>query len=163
MGVDAEHGRLVTMKIAADDYHLMKQFFAAISQHIPAHRDLPAELDPMVHLERMEATSKSKARAGLGMAIGDLMEELAHLPLEQVRAIDASLVAAGSISLTTVRARFSGAVRAIMARGSVRSEREYYALRNAVEGMADEQQGEAWRLLGDFEARIAAKRSKAEG
>ena len=89
------------------------------------------------------------------MAIGDLIELMQDYPREQVEGIDRDLAASGLPTLSEVRILFSSTIAAIMKRGRIRSEVEYYALRNAVESMAEDESAEAWRLLGDFETTAA--------
>jgi hypothetical protein len=103
-------------------------------------------------LAAAEAKSLVEARRVLGLGIGDLIELTEGSP-ERTSAIDAALRDAGIMTLSEVRAKFGRAIRAIMKRGALRNEAEYYSLRNAVEAMPEPDQIEAWRLLGEFETR----------
>lgn len=159
MGVDAEHGALV-VRIAAEDYESLKAFFAGVSNIVlPRLDSLPAEKHPLAVLERFESGSMARAREGLAHAIGDIVEVTEAFSAGQVAEIDAALAAAGLLTLSAVRVRFGRAVRAIMKRGRVRSEREYYALRNVVDAMAEPEQAEAWGLLAAYEERIVEARA----
>ena len=79
------------------------------------------------------------------------------MSLENVRAVDAALIEAGLPSLTEVRLQFWKRIKSMMERGKVRSEKEYYALRNVVEGMQDAGRQKAWDMLGAFELAVGEK------
>jgi len=148
------------MRIAAEDYEALKAFFAWASEHllkIPV--SLPPDQHPVSVLAGFEARSMAAARNGLALAIGDIVEDCESLPAERVKAIDAALGAEGVVTLSEVRARFGRAIRAIMKRGKVRNESEYYALRNAVDAMAKPERADAGRLLAAFETRSAERRA----
>ena len=70
------------------------------------------------------------------MAIGDVIESTQDFRPEQVAEIDRALRAQGLPTLSEVKARFSSVIAGIVRRGTIRNEREYYAVRNAVEPCA---------------------------
>jgi hypothetical protein len=146
------------VRVSAEDYEPLKAFFAVMSDLLFSHADaLPPEQRPRAALEATEARSMANARQGLGAAIGDIVEASDDFSPAQLAEIDARLAAVGLLTLSNVRARFGRVVRAIMKRGAVRDERDYYALRSAAEIMSGADKAEAWRLLGDFELRIREK------
>jgi len=138
------------MRVTAEDYGPLKAFLAWMAKHVLR---VPESLSPEAVLAGFESRSMSTARKGLGMAVGDIVEMTDRFSAEEVGALDAALAAEGLPTLSEVRARFARTIRAIMKRGNVRSEREFYALRNVVEAMAEPERAEAWRLLGEFESR----------
>ena len=91
------------------------------------------------------------------MAIGDIIEMSEAYSASQVAAIDAALEAEGIISLSAVRARFWSRIRRVLERGTIRSERDYYAVRNVVEALPEEEQERAWRMLAAYENRVVRK------
>jgi len=142
------------MRIATDDYEPLKAFFAWASAHIlPGAELLPLERRPLANLEALERKSAAKARLGLGMAVGDIVEVTEGLSEQQLREIDAALAAEGLLTLSIVRARFLCKTRQIMERGLVKDEAEYHALRNVVDDLPDEDRKQGRRLLAAFEAR----------
>ena len=146
------------MRINSDDYEPLRAFFAWGAEHllgIPA--SLPSDQHPVAVLAALEAKSPARARDGLAMAIGDVIENCEGLSPDRVAAVDAILKAKGIMTLTTVRARFWTRVRQILRRGAVRGERDYYALRNVVEGLPEDEQSQAWQILAAFEASMADK------
>lgn len=142
------------MRIAAEDYEPLKAFFGWVFEHLsPPHESLPPEHHPLTVLKRTESQSRAKARTGLAMAIGDIMEEFQDLSPEQVLAIDAALETERIITFSQVRARFWTKVRGVLQRGTIRNEREYYAVRNVVEALPESERGDAWQMLAAFEER----------
>jgi hypothetical protein len=108
-------------------------------------------------LQVIEERSASSARRGLGMAIGDILEESDGCPGELKRRVDEQLAAERLPTLSELRARFGRDVRAILRRGSVRSDVDYYALRNVVDDLADSERGRAWDILAAYEDRVARR------
>lgn len=147
------------MKIAAADYPALKAFFVWIMENvIPISPGLPPEHHPVTVLNGFEDQSMAKARHGLGLALGDVVEDLSDLDPAKACAIDAALRSAGIITLSEVRARFWTRIRRIFERGAVRGDADYYALRNAVESLPDAEQSRGWNLLDAYEQKAAAKR-----
>jgi hypothetical protein len=146
------------LRIGPDDYAPLKAFFAWVTTNLlPCSSKLPADQHPIAVLHRAETGSLSKARAGLAMAIGDIIEMSEAYSAGQVAAIDAALEAEGIISLSAVRARFWSRIRRVLERGTIRSEREDYAVRNVVEALPEEEQERAWRMLAAYENRVVRK------
>ena len=140
------------MKVSAEDYEALKGFFAYMSEKwLRALPGLAPEDRPMAVLAQQEKQSMSLARKGLAMAIGDTIEMFDRAGPEEVDAFDRELGAAGLPTLSEVRARFSRQINGIMKRGKIRSEIEYYALRNAVDSMPEGDAAKAWHLLGEYE------------
>jgi hypothetical protein len=152
------------MRMAAAEYASLKAFLAWMWDRImPTRPGLAPEDQPLAVLERFEARSMAVARRSLAVGLGDMIELTDRLPPDQVREVDAALAEAGLVSLSEVRARFGRAVAAILRRGEVRGEREYYLLRNAADLLAETQQAEAWRLLAAYEDCIAPGKETAHG
>ena len=107
----------------------------------------------MTSLGYTETRSPAMARKGLAMALGDLMALSETLGADQMSVLDRSLAEKSLPTWTELRLRFSGKIGAIMRRGKIRSETEYYALRNVVEAMQKPDQTTAWALLAEFEER----------
>ena len=146
------------MRIAAVDYEPLKAFFAWMVDHVvPGSPSRTPDSHPVSVLSGFEASSMAKARAGLAMAIGDLIEMTEDLSANQVAQIDAALGAEGIITLSAVRARFWSRIRRVLERGTIRGEREYYAVRNVVEALPEEEQGRVWQILAAFEEKAASK------
>ena len=146
------------MRIAAEDYDDLKAFFGWMSGHwYERVLDMPPDLCPMAQLEQTEARSRSQARTGLAMAIGDIIEMTENLAPDQVARIDTLLDERGILTLTNVRARFWSRIRRLLERGAIKSERDYYAVRNIVDALPEEEQGRAWQMLGSFEQRGVSK------
>lgn len=140
--------------ITATDYPALKGFFAWMCDHaMTLSEQLDPEHHPIAVLDAMETRRPAMARKGLAMAIGDLMEEFDAHNSEWLARIDGGLTTAGWPSFSAVRAQFGLKVRAVLKRGIVRSDVEYYTLRNCVEAMPEPDRGAAWNMLSAFEAK----------
>jgi hypothetical protein len=142
------------MKIDAENYEQMRAWFARLVRNTLPVELLTAETDPLTCLDQLAAQSPAKARQGLAMAIGDTIEATDRWPREKVAAIDDELVHEGLPSLSVMRLQFSKVVRRVAARGSIKNDVEYHAVRNAVETSTD-RQGALWKLLSEYEQRLA--------
>jgi len=89
------------------------------------------------------------------MAIGDTIEATDRWPRERVVAIDDKLAHEGFPTLSAMRLQFSKVVRRVAARGSIKNDVEYYAVRNAI-GMDTENEGPLWKLLSAYEVRLTS-------
>ncbi len=145
-------------RVTTENYGAMKAFCLWFWEQQSSDWDKAAlvpERRPKAILESFEQKSMAIAREGVRQAIGDIIEQTQDLSLQAVARLDALLLNAGLPTLTEVRAQFWGKIGGIMKRGKVRSETEYYALRNVVESMPEAEQSKAWSLLGEFENRKA--------
>jgi hypothetical protein len=139
------------MKIDAGNYEQMKAWFGhLVSKTIPPERITP-ETHPVARLEQIESRWPGKARNGLAMAIGDIIEMTEDWPLEKVAETDRLLASNGLPTLTEARVRFSKVIRRVLNRGNIKSEVEYYAVRNAADLTKDGGE-ELWALLSAYEA-----------
>jgi hypothetical protein len=111
-------------------------------------RSVSENQTPLATLDAIAARSPAKARDGLGMAIGDLIELTSGWADEQVSALNHKLGAADLPTLTEVRTRFSKAVQRVLRRGRIDTEAEYHAIRNAAEF---EQDNSLWQLIAAYE------------
>jgi hypothetical protein len=119
------------MRVSPDDYERMRSWFALVSGE--AFPGVSEGQSPVAALDGIAARSPAKARDGLGMAIGDLIELTAAWSDEQIFAVDRKLRKADLPMLTEIRTRFSKAVQRVLRRGRITNEAEYYAVRNAAE------------------------------
>lgn len=146
----------MVVEVTVDNYPELKQVFALVSSAlVEIPQNLDPEDEPMAVMERFEERSPSMARKGLAMALGDLMEMSETLSAKQCEAIDAALAERSLPTWSELRIQFSGKIAATMRRGKIRSETEYYALRNVVESIDNPDQETAWSILDDYEQKAA--------
>ena len=105
-----------------------------------------------------ERLGASKARAGLRMAIQDMLETSRVLTPAQVRDLDGRLSSAGLPTLTAMRERVWQTLAKVIARGRCRTEAEYYLVVERLSDMGDETLSDddrqtLGRIVGDFEER----------
>jgi hypothetical protein len=140
------------MKIDVQNYGEMRAWMARVAPEV--FPDRRPESNPVLVLDSIFAKSRAKARRGLEMAIGDIVEATEYGPVERISAIDKSLKAERQPTLTEMRLRFSKVIRRIVNRGRINDEVEYYAVRNAAELAQDEDA--LWSLLAAYEEQAAS-------
>jgi hypothetical protein len=141
------------MKVDAENYEQFRAWFARlVPETLPAGL-LPPENDPVSCLDQLASRSPAKARSGLAMAVGDVIETTDSWSASKVADIDSRLGRDGLPTLTEMRLRFSKVIRRVIKRGAVKTDVEYYALRNAAE-LTDE--AALWELIAAYEARASA-------
>jgi hypothetical protein len=143
---------ITAMRIDPTEYALLRSWFShMVPKAFPSHL-LNPDTHPVAVLDRMAVKTPAKAGSGLGMAIGDVVEFTSDWPASDVIACDHELSQSGLPTLSEVRARFSKLLQQVIRRGHIKSDDEFYALRNAAE-----QQGadsvSLWPLLEAYEAR----------
>jgi hypothetical protein len=143
---------LLAMRIDPSEYARLRSWFSHMVPKVFPLALLTPDAHPVAVLDRMAVKTPAKARIGLGMAIGDVVEFTSDWSASDVTACDHELSQSGLPTLSEVRARFSKLVQRAVRRGHIKSDDEFYALRNAVE-----QQGadpaSLWPLLEAYEAR----------
>ncbi len=121
----------------------------------PIPAGLPPDRHPIAILDALSASSPARARQGLAMMIGDQLEATANLSQEQIVQLDDAFSRAGLPTLSSVRLRFMKDVQSIIRRGRIRSEADYYAIRNIVDGLSDEgEQRRLWGMLAVYEQKL---------
>lgn len=79
---------------------------------------------------------KLRAFEGLKQAIGDKVEETQHLSQEKVSMLDQHCREHSVITLSQLRARYWSKYRAILKRGYIRNETEYYMIIGVLNDLA---------------------------
>ncbi|MBY8825087.1 hypothetical protein [Sphingomonas colocasiae] len=139
------------MRIGPDDYERMRRWLGFMAARVFPPELLTAETDPLTALDRITAGSAARARRGLGMAIGDIVEFTSGWSAAEVSKIDDLLSRQELPTLTAVRSRFSSAIQRVLRRGRIKTDDEFHAVRNA----ADQPGTDApalWSLLAAYEA-----------
>ena len=151
-GANGRTGRSKTVRIDPSEYVRLRSWFSHMVPKVFASDLLNPDTHPIAVLDRMAVKTPAKARSGLGMAIGDIVELTSNWSASDVTACDHELSQSGLPTLSEVRTRFSKLVQRVVRRGHIKSDDEFYALRSAVE-----QQGAdsaiLWPLLEAYEAR----------
>lgn len=83
------------------------------------------------------AVGISKALVGLRQAVNDCLEGLQNLTPMQVQQLDTALRQEGIVTLTELRRRHSRKYKAILKRGAIRSETEYYMVKAVLDDCTD--------------------------
>ena len=142
----------MAIKIGASEYQTLRKWFAFVVDHVLPVSDIPADIHPVVVLDNMFTKTPGRARQGLAIAIGDVFEMTTDWSAERINELDLNLVESNLPTFSEIKFKFQGSIRRIVERGKIRSEREYYALRNVVEGIPNEFERDAvWQMLAEFE------------
>lgn len=152
------------MSIAKEDYEVAKAWYWHFRRRVhPALRPASTQEDPasleqeMSHFQESEKRWPAKMRQGLAMAIGDCLEDTAHVKLEALQVIDADFAAAGLPTLSDFRKKFWRHLPNALKRGRIRGDVEYYAVRNMVETLPEAEQKPVWGMLDEYENRPRRK------
>jgi predicted transcriptional regulator len=98
---------------------------------------------------------RSKALEGTRQAVNDVLEELSDLTRESVKVVDEALVAAGLVTLSSLRRRYSASYKRLLKRGSIKTETEYYLVNGLVvdqtSGLSPEERESFQRMLEKYE------------
>jgi hypothetical protein len=133
------------MAISAEEYPSLAAWLRTFTAHTTPQ---------YAHLLVLTERPTVRARQSLVMAINDMIEMSADWSAEEVAGLDAKFLAEGLPTLSIVRARFWRTVGRALARGRIRGETEYYAVKNAAEvEPAEDRRDTLWALLAEYEAR----------
>jgi hypothetical protein len=145
------------LAIKADEFEILRAWSAIFMEQVRMiPPSLPPESHPIAVLDAMARSSPARARQGLAMMIGDLMELTVDFPQEEIARLDAILGEAQLPTLSNIRVRFMKRIKSIVRRGLIRSEAEYYLVRNAVEGVNEVgEQDRLWAMLVAYEQKLA--------
>ncbi|MEL6823544.1 MAG: hypothetical protein AAFP70_17430 [Calditrichota bacterium] len=101
----------------------------------PAFTDLPAEADPILSLARLEKqVSTSRLKQAVIQAAKDLIALFKQMPAEHIARLEKHLSAEGAPSLARMLDNTQSRIDAILQRGKIRSVREFYLLRDYLDG-----------------------------
>jgi len=125
--------------LGPEEYLRLKSFLRAWDERflragLPA---LPEADRPIAVLERTERASMAKARAGLLMAVNDVVEMSLRWSPEEVAETDCAFRESGVPTLSEVRARYSRHLSRLLRRGSIRTDVEYYLAKGLFNGASD--------------------------
>jgi hypothetical protein len=121
--------------IKNEEYERLKASFEILFRLLEPNFDsLPNNIRPTTILTNMEKTSPAAARAGLQMAISDMVEMTTSWQPDRLFEVDKALSEKSLLTLSDLRARFSKKYAALLKRGVVRDIVEYYLLK----GVRDE-------------------------
>lgn len=142
-------------KINKQDYPALKTFFIEWMELFPPDVSLPKDHHPVEVLKVMESNTPGRARTGLGMAINDILESSWDFEPAQINAIDIELASKGIVTLSELRRRYTRQFKAIIKRGNIRDETEYYLVSGILASFTgeanDDERIKLENLLSQFE------------
>lgn len=115
------------------DYQLKKSFVLVVADEFMKLDRVAAEHRPAQQIEQLEQRSKRLARTGVDQAFNDCMEMLQGLDSVSVNRLNRRLQELNLPSLGDVQRLFSKKYAAVLKRGRIRTETEFYLLRNVLD------------------------------
>lgn len=144
--------------MSEEEFEGLKKFLGFFYEWFEAKPHHPPEVHPLVVMAELERKSRSQARRGLEMAINDCVEVSSQWAPELVAVANERFVLNGAPSLSQVRAKYSRKYLQVLKRGEIKSLKEYYLVKGALDGGGIEPgAGEAEKLaamLADYERRL---------
>src|SRR5690349_6840476 len=114
------------------EYVELKEFLSFYADAYLDVVDLPPEMRPLAKLAALEKKSAKAALSGLRQAINDCIEMSFHLGSDEVTKLDEQLRKRGIVTLSELRRRYSRKYATIVKRGRIKSDTEYYLIRNVL-------------------------------
>jgi hypothetical protein len=151
------------VSIEVEEFDDLKAWLARIVDRAAPMASPGSDADPIAILDRMNATSPTKAKRGLSLAINDMVEMTAGWTPSQVASTDEEFRAAGLPTLSAIRLRFSAQLRRVIRRGRIKTRVEYYAVRNAAQTALNEQKADLLQLLTLYEEAEPSQKKRVRG
>ncbi|MDR7132842.1 hypothetical protein J2X06_000026 [Lysobacter niastensis] len=123
------------------------QFFAPDHPHHP--------INVLAAIE--QRAGRSRALTGLKQAIGDILEGVQDLAPGQIAQLDDALRQAGALTLTLLLARQSKVFKAILRRGQIRNDTEFYLISAALSDTSSVRSETEIATLGSMVAAYEAR------
>lgn len=137
------------MLVRAENYEQLRLWLRSMVALTMPDIETGSEIDPV---RVLDGFPKAKAREGLALAIGDIVEMTNGWSPSRIALIDRQLFEDGLPSLSEIQVVFSKTVTRVVRRGVIKSDAEYYLVRNAAE-FPSEHQPILLSLIEAYEAR----------
>lgn len=134
-----------------DNYEKLRLWLGHMVTQAMPDIEAGSEIDPVQVLDGIADKAPAKARLGLALAVGDIVEMTNDWSGDRVGLVDRELQEAELPTLSEVRVTFGKAVNRVLRRGSIKSDAEYYLVRNAAE-TPGEHQSKLLALAAAYEA-----------
>lgn len=115
-----------------------KAFLGCFFDRYMRPENFPAELHPLKFVENLEATTPRYVSRGLSMALDNILEMSTVWTKEQVEQANTYLAGEGVPTLSMMRLRYSKRLKAILTRGQINTEVEYYLVKGTISGGAND-------------------------
>lgn len=119
-----------------DSYRKDKILFVTYVEEV-LQRGPVSALSALEALDRMESESASKARKGLDMALNDIVEATERWAYRAVAEFDRLLQSKGGTTLSEMRVRISRSYKALIRKGRIDRDSDYYLVKNVLEGASN--------------------------
>ncbi|MEH6419835.1 hypothetical protein [Pseudomonas sp. CGJS7] len=142
------------------EYNELKRFFEVWETRLSPNEFFAAD-DPHHPVNALAAIEqrfgRSRALSGLRQAIGDILEGVVDYRPERIARVDEALAQAGALTLSRLLARQSKVFRAILRRGKIRSDTEFYIVSAALSDTSIDRPESEISVLASMAAAYEAK------
>lgn len=137
------------------DYDELKMFYRVVVPEVFDPRFIEGNADPVQVLDRMEQSSPALARKALRVGVSDAMTKLNDESPEVLASLSAKLAEAGAPSIAMIRAYLSKKWAAIVKRGSIETDEQFYLVRELVDdpGLTSMDRDRLNHMLDVYEAK----------
>jgi len=108
-----------------------------------------------VLVENVKKYGKSLALQGLKQAVNDIIEETAEFNSDNVKKLDSELNSKGIVTLSALRKKYWSKYKAILKRGSIKNETEYYLINGLLcdlsSDVSNDERDLMSKMVSDFE------------
>jgi hypothetical protein len=148
-------------KLSPEGQELARFLGFFVDRYVYAGRPIPPEIHPLRFVNEMAEKAPGRALSGLKIAVGDCIEMSFLWSYTQVNEADEALRANGIVTLTEIRRRYSRRFKAIIKRGKIRNEQEYYLVKAASSDpmIPATEESALQSLLEDFEERSVPRQA----
>jgi hypothetical protein len=102
-----------------------------------------------------EKYGRGRALLGLRQAVNDTIEELAGANSEAIELLDTSLAERGLVSFSELRRRYSAKYKALLKRGHIRNDTEFYLVSGVASDLSakvsEEERSQLQRMIEAYE------------
>ncbi|WP_292107956.1 hypothetical protein [Brevundimonas sp.] len=137
------------MLVTAESYERLRLWLRSMVALTMPDIEADSEIDPV---RVLDGFPKAKAREGLALAIGDMVEMTNDWSPSRIAVIDRQLLEDGLPSLSEIQMLSGKAVARIIRRGTIKTDAEYYLARNVAE-LSSEHQEKLLALIEVYKAR----------
>jgi hypothetical protein len=131
--------------ITPEGRELMEFLGFFFDKYMTDGKPIPPEVHPLKFVRKMAERAPKRALLDLKMAVADCIEASVHWQSEQASQADAALRDAGAVTLSEMRRRYWKRVSAILKRGRILNDPEYYFARGvASDGTARPSNQSCW-------------------
>jgi hypothetical protein len=127
-----------TTPLSQEEYEQLKGFLGYFADTFMGAAAIDEEKRPVAFLQKLEQRSLTQAKRGLMMAIHDCLEVSSDWTPQKIAHVEEQLKARGLPSLIGLRKKYSKKYLAILKRGVIKTQEEYFMMKGVLDSSAIE-------------------------